>query len=155
MKAFEQGGAGDVAALAVDRALDRQVVLDAHVEVVVAMSGRRMDRAGAGIGRHVLAEHDRHRPRVERVVQMKPLEPAAGPGSDDGPAARLVAGSGVLEQRVVFVAVHDVIEHVRRDEQVLGSGTDVGPDEAVVEPAVERDGLVARQRPWRRRPDRD
>ena len=72
--AFEQRRAGDEAAVAADRIVDRQLVLQADFVVLVAVPGRGVHEAGAGIERHVVAEHDRNGALVERMLQLQTFE---------------------------------------------------------------------------------
>src|SRR4029453_9812717 len=94
-----------------DRRVDVESVSPAGVEVVGAVTGRRVDRAGAGVQRDVLTEHTERWPRVERMLETNVLQLLAlhagdrrvksltrdggdfGPkrfGDDDGPAGHLI-----------------------------------------------------------------
>ena len=55
----------------------RQPVLHADREVLLAVAGRGVHRAGAGIERHVLAEDHRHLALVERMLQLQAFQRAA------------------------------------------------------------------------------
>ena len=57
-----------------DRRVDLEPVLHAGVEVVGAVAGRRVHRAGAGVERHVVAEHAERVARVERMPEADALE---------------------------------------------------------------------------------
>ena len=59
------------------RVVDRQAVLLADDEVVLAMRGRGVHGAGAGFERHVVTHDDRHVLRQERMRQLQMLERGA------------------------------------------------------------------------------
>ena len=73
-ESFEERRADDKAAVVPDRVVDRQVVAPAHLVVVGAVAGRRVDGAGAGIEGHVLAEDHGHLTFVEWMLESQPLE---------------------------------------------------------------------------------
>ena len=52
-----------------DRRVDLEAVAHAGVEVVRAVARRRVDRAGAGVERDVVAQHAERDARVERVLE--------------------------------------------------------------------------------------
>ena len=72
--AFEQRRARDEAAVAADRIVDGELVLQADFIVLVAVPGRGVHQARAGIERDVIAEHDRNRALVERMSKLQPFE---------------------------------------------------------------------------------
>ena len=57
-----------------DRRVNLQPVLHAGVEVVGAVTGRRVHRAGAGIERDVVAEHRHRIAVVKRMTEPEALE---------------------------------------------------------------------------------
>ena len=65
------------AAVAHHGVVDRQAVLLADDEVVLAMRGRGVHGAGAGFERHVFADDDRHVLRQERMRELQMLERGA------------------------------------------------------------------------------
>ena len=67
-----------VPAVAVDRAVQRQVVRNPHRKIFMTVPGRGMHGAGARLGGHVLAEHHRHDAVEERMPEFQPLERCAG-----------------------------------------------------------------------------
>src|SRR6266550_8320710 len=57
-----------------DRRVDLQAVLHPGIEIVGSMPGRRVDRAGAGLERHVIAQDAKRGPRVQRMLKPDVLE---------------------------------------------------------------------------------
>ena len=95
--------------MTVDRRPDRQAVLDAHVEVVLAVAGRGVDQAGAGFGGGVRAEHDRRFARDQRVAIFPPVQFASLHRLDHAlgmlelvadPGLRQLVGRGLAEEGV-------------------------------------------------------
>ena len=113
-----------------------EAVALAGVEVVGAMSGRRVYEARARFERYVIAEDEDAFSRQERVAIAKVLECRSFEHFDDA-----VVGPAELRS--------NCLDELRGDDEVLA----VMLDDVVVEVWFERDGEIRRQRPWRRRPD--
>ena len=64
-------------AVAAHRIFDFQAVAAAHDVVIQAMPGRGMHRARAGVESHMIAQHHRHLPIIERMLQQQVLESRA------------------------------------------------------------------------------
>ena len=77
LHARDQRRVGQEAAVAAHRVVDRQPVAVPDGVVLLAVPGRGVHGARAGIERHVLAEDDRHLPIVERMLQLQTLERSA------------------------------------------------------------------------------
>ncbi len=138
--AGEQLGIRQEAAVVADRVVDLEAVLDAGVEVVLAVAGRGVHRAGAGIEGDVIAEHHDRLAVVEWMTHALPVEQFA-----------LTVGDNVVI--VDSVTRHRVLHQFLGEQQtflaVLGSGF----DKHVLQFRVQRDRQVGRQRPRRRGPD--
>ena len=57
-----------------DRSVDLEPVLHARVEVIAAMTRRRVYRARSLLQRHVVAEHAQRRASVERMLEANPFK---------------------------------------------------------------------------------
>ena len=119
-----------------DRGVDFQSVAHAGVEVVGAVSGRRVNRARAGVQRDVGAEHAHRIALVERM-----------PETD---AFKLVALH--LRDRRSEIAP-DCRAHSRREILRDDDRASVYVVGRVVELRMKRDPEIRRNRPGRRRPD--
>ena len=115
------------------------VVLAADVVVLVAVAGRGVDAAGAGVERDVLAQDDDALPVDERVRRGHELELRALQLGQDFEA---------LHAADLRHAAHELLG----DDIHLAAG---GLREHVVKVRIEADGEVARDGPGRRRPDEE
>ena len=77
LEAGHERDVGQEAPVIADRVGHRQAVALPDGEILVTVPGGGVDRAGARIERHMLAEHHRHLPVLERVLQLQSLERAA------------------------------------------------------------------------------
>ena len=128
-------GVEEVAARA-DRRVDVEAVAHARVEVVRAVPRRRVHRAGAGLERHVIAEHAERGARVERVHEADPLHLLALEARERR-GERDASGLGDFRRQRLRHDDHAAADLVRR----------------VIEFRMEGDRQVRRNRPRRRRPD--
>ncbi len=121
-----------------DRRVDLQAVFHAGLEVVGAVARRGVHGAGAGVERHVAAEHAERGPRVERMLKADVLQLLALHAGDR--RAKRLARRGRDVRRERFGDDHRAaVDVVRR----------------VVELRMKRDRQIRRNRPRRRRPDED
>ena len=108
------------------------------------MAGRRVDRARAGLERHVLAEHPERLPRVQRMLEADSFELLAlhlRDGRAERPSDRFRYALG---------------ERLGDDHRGAGfSAGSVDHVRAVIELRMKRDREIRRNRPRRRRPDQD
>ena len=139
---LEQRRALEEPSIGPHRVVDRQPVAAPDDIVLHAVARRGVDRARARVGRHVVAEDDRHDPVVERVLQPQPLERAT---------ARMAQVAHVPQPG----SLRQGLEQRRGDHQVLTPAARVGLDEHIVQLGVHADRLVRRQRPGCRGPDHD
>ncbi len=129
---------GKEAARVVDGRVDVEVIAASDVVILLAMTGRGVHQAGAGLERHVLAEN-------EQRIAIDPWMPRVR-------AFEIAAGDGRLHRRV------GVDERAEARQERLGD--DRQPSRArrhhdVLHVGVGGDREVRGQGPGRRRPDRD
>ena len=140
LDARDEGRALAEAAVAHHRVVHRQAVLRADDEVFLAMRGRGVHGAGAGLERHVIADDHRHVLLEERMLELQVLELLAGELRQHLALAQAIARQAGVEQ---FVGQH---QHFRVPVARH-------PDRHVFDVRPQRHGLVGRQRPGRGGPD--
>ena len=117
--------------------VDLEAVPHAGVEVVGAVTGRRVDGAGAGVERDVVGEHAERIALVERMPETDALRAAS-------PFIRATGTPNVAPD-----GRRDLRREALRDDHRAS----VDVVRGVVELRMERDRQVRRNRPRRRRPD--
>ena len=126
-------------AAVVDRRIGIEAVGQADVVVLAAVAGCGVHAAGAGVERHVRAEHDGRVPVVEGVAAGLAFEPPRVDAGKDGmgrPAEGRHAGFHQVAGQHINLVPPRVYGHV-------------------LEVGVQRDGQVGREGPGRGRPDDD
>ena len=121
-----------------DGGINVEAVLDPRIEVVGAVARRRVHRAGAGIERHVLAEHGKRAPIVKRMVEPDAFELRALHARD----------------RPIEAPADNLTDH-RRKRFGDDDGAPLDVVRRVVEFRMKCDRQIRRNGPWRRRPDED
>ena len=124
-----------VAAGIVDRLVEREVILHAHLEILDAVRGRRVNQPRAGFERDVLRQDDRHEAILEGMAQLDALE----------------LTSERLRERLAFdaVALERGIHQVRGEDQQPTRGG----HQRILDLRADRDRAVAGKRPRRGGPD--
>ena len=99
-----------------------------------------MNRAGTGIGGHVITQDHRHLLVVDRVLENQILKSRASTGCQHFVALNLPAG-------------HDAIDHVGSQDHPLRAVPDIGLYQCIVQIGIKGNGLVSRNGPGRGGPD--
>ena len=125
-----------------DRVVHRQAVNTTDLEVFLAVSGRGVNRAGAGLGGDMITEDYRNVLVVEGVTQFHVLQ-------------RRAAGRTQLRRVLHADARCHRLRQVARQHDVHHAAFDLSGKQNVFQFGVQAHGLVRGQRPGRRGPDRD
>ena len=118
MLAGKKCGRREELAIITDRVFDRKVIALADHVVFLTMAGCRVDGAGSGIQRDMIAHNDRDFPIIKGVLKRKSLERGAGGSSDGSGIEDAPAFQRIFEERfgddqvfLLFRAFeHDVID---------------------------------------------